>query len=425
MDKIFFVILGITAIVAPLNHAYAADANINKSENKLANESKSELAKALIDGKVLFDTRYRFEYVDQDGLANKANAHTLRTRLGYETLKFHDFSALLEVEGITDFGSDNYNNTINGKTTYPAVNDISGSHLNRAVLSYSGIPQTNINLGRQVLALDNMRWVGPGAWRQDDQTFDAVSITNTSIPDTSLFYAHANQVNRTLGERSPVGVWNNSDINLFNASYSSLKAGKITAYNYMIDVPDSKISSTKTFGTRFEGKQAVNGKINALYALEYARQSDYADNAGNFNLNYFSVEPSINIGQWTIKTQYESIEGNGTNAVQFPLATLHPFDGWADKLTTTPVNGLIDANVGIIYVAKSDNVYLNGTKAQLFHHDYSAEHGVSNHYGTEWNASLEQTINSHYTLGIQYADYRADKLFTDTLKIMPYIQVKF
>lgn len=385
---------------------------------------KSEFTKALTEGKVLFDTRYRYEYVDQDGLANNANAHTLRSRLGYETGKFNGFSALAEFEGTTDFGNDDYNNTINGKTTYPTVADIDGAHLNRLSLSYSGLPGTMLNLGRQVLSLDNQRWVGPGAWRQDDQTHDAFSLVNTSLPGTTLSYAYSKQVNRTLGDRSPVGVWDDTNIHLFNASYAGWALGKLTGYGYLLDIPDSLSSSTETFGARFEGKQAINPEMNFLYAAEYARQSDYADNPKNYGLDYYSVEPGVNWGQWTLKGQYESIGGNGTSAVQFPIATLHVFDGWADKFLVTPANGLIDANLGITYVAKSENPYLNGAKAALVYHDFSAEKGSAD-YGTEWDAVVEQTFSTYYTAGLKFASYNADALYTDTVKIMPYMQVKF
>jgi Alginate export len=385
---------------------------------------KDEFTKALTEGKVLFDTRYRYEHVDQDGLTDNANAHTLRSRLGYQTGNFNNFGALVEFEGTTDFGDEDYNNTINGKTTYPTVADIDGAHLNRLALTYSGLPGTMLTLGRQVLLLDNQRWVGPGAWRQDDQTHDAFSLVNTSLPGTTFTYAYSQQVNRTLGDRSPVGVWDDTHIHLLNASYAGWALGKLTGYGYLLDIPDSLSSSTETFGARFEGKQAVSPEMGFIYAAEYAHQSDYADNPGNYGLNYYSLEPGLTFGQWTLKGQYESIEGNGTNAVQFPLATLHIFDGWTDKFLVTPANGLVDANLGVTYVAKSENPYLNGTKAMLVYHDFSAERSSSD-YGTEWDALIEQTFNTYYTAGLKFGHYNADDLYTDTTKIMPYVQVKF
>lgn len=394
------------------------------AESTLPPEGESDFARALTDGKLQLDARYRFEYVDQDGLPGDAKASTLRTRLGYETGKFRNFSALIEAENVSVIGNDSYNNTINGKTQYPIVADIADTQINQAYLAYSGWPQTKIIAGRQVLALDNQRWVGPGSWRQNEQTHDAISVVNTSLENSSFFYAYSRQVNRTLSERSPLGTWNDSNIHLLNVSYSGFGLGKLTGYGYLLDIPDAVALSTATYGARLEGKQPLAGATSILYAAEYARQSNYAGNTADYDLRYYTVESGIHWSSWTLKALYESVGSNGTQAVQFPIATVHTFDGWVDKFITTPTNGLDDAAISITYIAKSDDPWLNGTKAQLAYHDFSAERG-STHYGTEWDASCEQTFKEYYTAGIQVGSYTADNLFTDTVKVMPYIQVKF
>lgn len=413
-----FSVLCTTSLLASIHGAYAADPSAATSA------PQDDFAKALTEGKPIFDARYRYEYVDQDGLANDAHAHTVRTRLGYETGKFYDFSALLEFENITDIGGEHYNDTINGKTTYPTVADPEDTNINRLHISYSGVPDTNITLGRQLINLDNQRFVGAVGWRQNDQTFDAISVKNQSIKDTTLFYAYSNRVHRIFGTDSTVGAWDDSHIHLINASYAGLPFGKITGYSYLLDIPDSRTLSSATYGARFEGKHPINADFTGLLNLEYAHQNDHADNPNNISFDYYSAEPGVTFGQWTLKALYESIEGNGTNAMQFVLGTNHAFDGWVDKFLTTPANGLVDASAGVTYVAKSENAYLNGTKAIVAYHDFSAERGSAD-YGTEWNALLEQTFEKRYTLGIKLGHYNADDLFTDTTKIMPYAQVKF
>lgn len=411
-------LLYVTTMLASAGAALAADTQVTSPE------TKADFAKALTGGKILFDARYRYEYVDQDGLAHAANAHTIRTRLGYETGKFHGFSALLEFENITELGGENYNDTINGKTAYPIVADPEDTNINRLQLSYTGLPDTAIILGRQNVAFDNQRFVGSIGWRQNDQTFDAISVKNQSIKNTVLTYVYANQVNRIFGTDSPVGIWDDSHIHLINAAYAGLPFGKVTGYVYLLDIPDSVALSSATYGARFEGKHAIQSGVSGLLNLEYAHQADYADNPNNISFDYYSVEPGISVGQWTIKGQYESIAGDGVNAMQFALGTNHAFDGWADKFLTTPVNGLVDLNVGVTYVAKSANSYLNGAKAMVVYHDFSAEKGGAD-YGTEWDASIEQTFQQRYTIGVKLGVYNADALFTDTVKIMPYVQVKF
>lgn len=385
---------------------------------------KSEFEKALMEGKPLFLSRYRYEYVDQDGLPEDAHAHTLVTRLGYETGAYKDFSALIEFEHLESLGTERFNDSINGKTRYPVVVDPEDTNLNRLMLTYAGIPDTKAILGRQTIVLDNQRFVGGIAWRQNDQTFDALSVSNTSLPDTTLYYAYANQVNRVQGTNSPVGVWDDSHIHLINASYTGLPYGRLVGYSYLLDIPDSAALSSATYGARFEGKQAIDKAFTGLLSLEYAHQVDYANNSNNTSFNYYMIEPGIAFGQWKILGQYEHIEGDGANAMQFAIGTNHAFDGWVDKFLTTPANGLIDMNIAVNYTVASEQKWLNGTRAMVRYHDFRAEKGDT-HYGNEWNLFFEQTIESHYTIGMQAGHYEADNFSTDTTKIMPYVQVKF
>lgn len=410
------VLMGILTVLVSSGTAWAVE--------DVATAAKSDLAKALTEGKLLLDARYRYEFVDQYGLARDATAPTLRTRIGYETGKFQNFSALLELENITALGVERFNDTINGKTSYPVVADPEDTNLNRLQLTYRGIPDTNLTIGRQTIVLDNQRFIGGVAWRQNDQTFDAISMKNQSIKDTTLFYAYANQVNRVFGTDSPVGTWDDNHVHLANATYAGLPFGKITGYGYLLDIPDSLALSSAAYGIRFEGKHPIQEGLTGLLNLEYAHQTGYADNPNNISFDYYWIEPGVTFGQWTLKALYESIEGDGANAMQFPLGTNHAFDGWVDKFLTTPPNGLIDASMWITYTAKLGNPYLNGLKATIAYHDFTAERGDTD-YGTEWNALVEQTFETHYTLGIKLGHYKADSLFTDTIKIMPYIQAKF
>jgi hypothetical protein len=407
------------AVLTLANQAVAAE-----SGAKTTDTQKSEFIDALENGKLLLDARYRFEFVNQAGLENNADAHTLHTRIGYETGKFKDFSVLVEGENILDLAGVDYNDTINGKTTYPTVADPEDTALNRLQLNYSGIADTNVILGRQNITLDNQRYLGGIAWRQNDQTFDAISITNKSLSNTTLFYAYADQVNRILGTDSPQGKWDNSDIHLFNANYAGLSIGKIIGYSYLLDIPDSLTSSSATYGARFEGKQTLAEGLNGLLNLEYAKQADYADNPNNFDFDYYVIEPALNFGSWTTKFHYSSIEGNGTAAMQFALGTNHAHNGWVDKFLITPVNGLVDKNASVAYQFASANQLLNGTKLTLVYHDFDAERGNAD-YGNEWNFAAEQTFEKIYTAGVKAGHYQANDLFTDTTKIMPYLQVKF
>lgn len=389
----------------------------------VANAQAVSFFDAISNGQTHFDARLRYEYVKQLGIMNDASATTLRTKINYQTKRFNGISALIEFENITNLFGSNFNDTINGKTTYPIVADPNDTLVNRLYVDYTGLPKTSVILGRQIINLNNQRHIGAVGWRQNDQTFDAISVKNNSIANTEIFYAYSTQVNRIFGTNSAQGTWKDTQIHLLNLSYDAKTFGKISVYDYLLDLPNAAALSTQTFGARYEIVKALPNFKLGLNA-EFANQSDYANNTANFDLNYYSVEPSISFGNWQIKAQYEAKEGNGIRAFQFPLGTNHAFDGWVDKFLTTPANGLVDANIGVSYKAKSPNKLLDGTKFSIVFHDFEAQNGGLK-YGTEWNATIEQNFGKNYSAGIKIGKYEADNLFTNTTKIMPYIGLKF
>jgi hypothetical protein len=137
-------------------------------------------------GKINIDLRYRFEYVDQANLPETAKADTIRTRIGYLAPTFHGLQAFAEYEGNQDIFSNDYNSTWNDKTRYPLIADPQKNELNQLWLAYSGLPETVLKVGRQRIIFDNHRFIGNVVWRQLEQTYDAIAITNKSLPDTTI-----------------------------------------------------------------------------------------------------------------------------------------------------------------------------------------------------------------------------------------------
>jgi hypothetical protein len=374
-------------------------------------------------GKLFSDIRLRIESIDQDGFAEKAQALTLRSRLGYETPSYNGFTGLLEIENITAISKD-YNDTINGKTAYPVVADPEDTAINRAYIQYSGQRNTKIVVGRQTLGFDNQRFVGSSAWRQNDTTYDGISLKADITPKLTANFALIGQVNRIFGTKSAQGTWDDTDIKLFNLAYKASSNVRVIGYVYDLDMPDAVSLSSRTQGVRFEGVKAFTPTVKGAIHIDIAQQSDAGSNPSQFNLAYLSVEPSIAYNGWVLKYLYESKEGDGSRAFQFPLGTNHAFDGWADKFLTTPNKGLVDQAISIAYVVKSDKAYWNGTKLAIARHTFSSDLGGVD-YGSEWDLSIEQTFANRFTAGMKIANYSADTFGSDTLKVMPYFGIKF
>lgn len=368
------------------------------------------------DGKATLDLRYRYESVEQDDKPSTAGANTLRLRLNLATGVVNGFSAFTEFDHVQVIGGEHHDDTRNGLVNYPVVADPEGTDLNQAWLQYAGPKDTWLRVGRQRINLDGERFVGGVGWRQNEQTYDAFRIETKALPGAILNYAYVDQVQRVFGPDSgtpPASLEGSS--HLLNAKFTSLPVGAITVYGYRLDFDDAPQLSSDTYGARYDGTRALGEKLNFGWALEYARQEDAGDNAAQVDAFYSLVELSLKTSAVGFTAGREVLSGEEgtftptTNpAFQTPLATLHKWQGWADKFLTTPSAGVEDVYLGF-------NVKFAGWNGLAVWHDFSAE-ATGLDYGTEIDLSVSRKFANRYEVLVKYADYSADDLFTDTAK---------
>ena len=376
---------------------------------------------ALTSGKVSFSARARYESVKQDNALKDADAYTIRTTLGYKTGLFHGFSGFIEAENVAELGDGHFNDKVDGDTAYSVVADPTGTEVNQAYLQYNGF-DTEFKFGRQEITYRDApfhRFIGNVLWRQNHQSFDAFSFTNSALVDTKLSYAFINKVQTILGSVDHM------DTHLFNAQYSGLLIGKLEAYGYLLDYNDvaKGTSSSETFGVRLSGNQAVNNDWNVIYTAEVAQQDNYKSGTMT-DQHYYLAELGGKYKGWLAKFSYELQEGDGVSSFKTPLGTNHAFQGWADMFLTTPQEGLED-----LYFTIVGEVL--GAKIIAVYHDFTTDQGNLN-AGDELDLLVEKTFKEHYTLGVKYSDYNSDHEYTainatsvDTQKFWVYGQVKF
>lgn len=364
---------------------------------------------AIADGKAAIDLRYRYEYVDHDGVQKDAGASTLRTRFGYTTAAFQDFTALLEFEDISSVGNERYNSTLNGRTSYAVVLDPPLTEVNRAFVQYDGVQETVLRAGRQRLALGNERFVGNVGWRQNEQTFDAFSAVNKTLVDTELNYAFVTNVHTVTGATL------DSKSHLFHGAFTGLQAGRIDGYLYLLDLDGAADSST--VGGRFSGKQVYDQFTSLIYAVELAKQNDYADAPSSNDADYIAFEIGGDTNGVTVMLGYELLGGDGVYGFQTPLATTHGFNGWADKFLATPAGGLED-----IYVSLGTDI--GALNVLGVYHDFSADSGGTD-YGSEFDFIVTTRLARHYDVGVKFAAYSADSFDKDTNKIWAWVSTSF
>ena len=394
-----------------------------------------DISQLFNDGKLILDARYRYEHVDQDNTFDHANAQTLRTRVGFQTGKWYGLSGLIEADNTSRIGDASYNNTRNGQGTLVAGNSVvadpDGSEINQALLRYD-FAQGNLVVGRQRINLDNQRFVGGVAWRQNEQTYDGLLGQLKPIDKLTLTYAYIDNINTIFGpgdnrfdnRTNPANIEGHS--HLLNAQYVVSPALTVTAYNYLLGLDNiANVNnpamlgnlSSKTYGTRLNGTLA-----GVSYALEYARQRDYADNPLELSSEYYLAELGYTLSGVALKGGLEILGGDSgpdNRAFQTPLATKHAFQGWADMFLTTPADGIKDS-----YLSASLPL-LGGTLTGMYH-DYRAELG-SSHYGDEYNLSYARPIPGVKGLVglIKAARYDADDLHVDTDKLWLQMQYSY
>lgn len=381
---------------------------------------------ALVNGDVDLNFRYRFENVDQDGIDEEANASTLKSRLTYNSGDWRDASISIEFDHVTAVGSDEtYNSTRNGVTDRPVVADPEGADLNQAYFEYDGLLDTRFRGGRQRILLDNQRFFGGVGWRQNEQTYDALTFKNSSLPDTTLYYGFIGNVNRIFGpEEADTGepaADFNTDVHIVNASYKGLPGTTITGYSYWMDVQDNDGLSNRTTGAYIKGEVPMELVVTPFYRLEYADQSDHADNPSDFDAEYLHAYGGLKGEVWSAKVGVEQLgaDDNGGGAFRTPFATLHKFQGFADRFLTTAGGGqdVTDTYVG-------GKVSFLGANLSATYHDFEEEDG-SDALGEELDLALSRSFGDHFGGLIKYADYEADNFATDTQKLWLQLTANF
>jgi hypothetical protein len=381
------------------------------------NTSSSSIAEAVVNGKTDINLNLRYETVDQDNAKKDADALTLRTRVTYTTGDVAGFSSVVEFEDSrVVLGMNDYNNTLGKNGDYSVIADPETTELDQFLLQYKQ-ESLAIKVGRQLITMDNHRFVGHVGWRQDRQTFDGVTFAYQPIKDLTVDYGYITKRNRIFAEAKDI----DSNDHLLNAAYQT-SFGKVTAYGYLLEVDNESENGLDTFGIRFNGGTSI-GEQKISYQLEYAQQD--ADNAAtSYSADYILAEISSSFSGVGLKVGYELLgSDDGNYGFSTPLATLHKFNGWSDQFLNTPKEGLTD-----LYASVGGKVA--GGKWALIYHKFDADKAsvMVDDLGSEINAIYSNSFTKNYTAGIKLAAYSAGDATAgkvDTNKIWLWLNAKF
>lgn len=375
-----------------------------------------DIPDALADGKFNLNVRLRYEQVDEEGapgITKDSYAPTIRTRFGYTSAPLYGFEGMLEGVNISTLGPEhNYNAAgSNGEGARPIVPDPPLTRLDQAWLAYSYTNWISAKAGIQQIDLDNQRFVGDVNWWQNMQTFDAASLGSEPIKNLNLYYSYIWDVHRIYGNISGLPAADTdyrSHSDLVNIDYSGWKYGRFVAYSYLLDLINAAgdANSCATYGGYFAGNAPVSEELAFDYRAEFAWQTDYASSSLRYGTQYYNLEGGANLKPVAVGAGYEDL-GSGANtssaggraSFRTPLATLHPFDGWANVFLTTPTDGLRDL-YGYAQVTLPEQV-----PVRFVYHKFDADYGSGN-YGQEFDVMASKNFGKYWVATLEYAYYQ-------------------
>ncbi len=349
-----------------------AGGDVKPEETTVAVQEESVDFGILQDFKYNGQLRTRYESVD-DSVNENADAITTRFALsvGANIGGIEGLRAFGEMMAVVNYGYDEYAPEQEG---YALIADPQNNRITQAYLDYK-MGGTLLRAGRQMVNLDDQRFVGAVGWRQMPQTFTSYAISNSSIENLNVMAAYVTDRHGVTDALS-----GKTETVLLHADYTVMPELKLTAYGYLIG------SSSDTYGLM------ATGKVGAFkYIAEVATQQDASmetDDNGKPTVDalYFRGDISTNYNGFIAGVAYESLgDADGqSHGFTTPLATLHKWQGFAD--------------VFLGYTAKSNTYGLNDLYAKVgyksadygkvmaFYHTFSTietTDGLSDNAGSE------------------------------------------
>ncbi len=359
------------------------------------------LGDAVRNGNLLLQLRPRYTYIDEDAKPKYTDVATVRALLGWRTAPFHDFR--LTAQGIhTDYaGEKRFNDdpTKAASSPYPLLPDPRNTDINQLHVEYTGLPATRIRAGKQIIKLDNDRFISDNDFRQTPQVFNGVTVVNNSLSQTEFYLGHIVRIRNARGAQARMRL------EILHVAYNPAPNHQLGAYGYFHDQPVNgaatgfKDSSYQVLGLRADGAFGVGHSAKLLYTAEYAKQDDYAGGDRRINADYLRVGGGLWWSKFGFRMDYEVKGSNdGVYGFQTPLTDRYAFNGTALQFTTTPKQGLRDT-----WLTTRGEV----AKFDLFaeYHQFRAEEGGFN-FGREIDLSVAYPLRSDLIVKLQHANYR-------------------
>lgn len=346
--------------------------------------------------------RPRYNRIEEDDKPEVTRGGTYRVLAGWRSQPIAGMRFLIEGVNTGFIGRKEFNDDatqING-SEYPLLPDPRHTGVNQANVDWRG-SDVRVLAGRQVVRLDNQRWVSDNDFRQIPQVFDGVRAWYTGLASTEIEAGHFRRVRTTSGELETLRL------TTARAAWNVLPAQTLTAYAVFHDQAQNGAftgfadNSYRVAGLRFEGSLPLAAGWDASAIAEAAQQRPFADGDSRVRGNYWRVGAGASSARMTIRGDYEVKGSNaGLYAVQMPLTDFYAWNGWTLHFFNTPRQGLRDGWATVrALLARDWTLY-----AEV--HKFRSDFG-SLDLGRELDVGLTYEITPATVLRLQNARYDA------------------
>jgi hypothetical protein len=358
------------------------------------------IADSLAGGRFTLELRPRFNRIEESNYPQRTQVGTVRAVGGWRSAPFYDWRLTVEAIHTDHFGSGSYNDNsaLLATSPYPLLPDPRYTGVNQAHVEYAGVDGLRLRMGRQIVRVDNQRWVSDNDFRQIPQLFDGVSAVYTGIAATELSASEYWRV------RSTSGVVSSLRLSILRAAWNPLPGNALSAYGYFHDQAQNGAftgfadNSYRVIGAKAEGSAARIAGVELPYIAEYAQQRHYADGDSRIDANYWRAGAGLATAGWTLRYDYEVKGSNaGAYGLQMPLTDFYAFNGWTLHFFNTPRQGLRDQWLTARAEWAKATVY---AEAHRFRSDFG---GID--LGRELDASLTYPLMENGVLRLQHARY--------------------
>jgi hypothetical protein len=350
-------------------------------------------------GRFTLELRPRYNRIDESDKPERTEGGTVRVVAGLRTAPLQGLRFVIEGIHANHLGGEfNDNGALFATSPYPLLPDPRYTGINQAYVQYGANEGLRVRAGRQIVRMDNQRWVSDNDFRQIPQVFDGVFASYDVVAGVDLSGGYFGRVRNTSG------ITQDLRLTLLHAAWNPAPGHSLAAYGYFHDQAANGAftgyadSSYRVIGVRAEGAAARVGAFDIPYELEYAQQRPYAGGNAMIDANYWRAGAGVAHRESVLRFDYEVKGSNaGRYGVQMPLTDFYAFNGWTLHFFNTPRQGLRDAWITARHRWNAFTLYAEG-------HRFRSDFG-SIDFGREVDAGLTYAWHENVVLRLQHARY--------------------